>query len=395
MKVVWLCSYPISLLNNIPVTYSKKSTHYPSWIVNLSEAMIKYGEGVNLELHIVSETPYISKSFFLEQDNIKFHIIRSASAVPFLLRGFPDFFPFDVLTSFHYNKKKLLSEIDKIRPDIIHSHGTEYSYSLTAIFSNILSVISIQGIVAELIKYNFNLRYFITKYLEKRTIRKGKHFIAKSPFAERYIRALNTNAMIYELENPVNEKFFNTKRNKKGKFILFVGSIIREKGIEVLLKAMEAVPNVHLKIIGSGKPEYIKCLNINAFEYGIHNRIEFLGQLNNLDIIAELENASILVLPSFIETSPNVIAEAMCAGVPVIGTNIGGIPYFIQDGQTGFLIPPNNSQELASKINLLINDSDLMDIMGRKGQLMAINRFHPTLAAKKIISIYNDILRVD
>ena len=366
MKVVWLCQYPIELLHNIPSVYRDKKSHPSTWIVNLSNGIVK--NNPNIELHIITETTYIKKSFIIEQNGIIFHIIRSGSSIPFLLRGYPKYLPLDVILKFYFNKIRMLNEVRKINPDIIHSHGTEFAYSLTAVKSGYPTIISIQGIISKLVKYNINFRYDKIKQLEINTIKDGKYFIAKTPFAGDFIKSVNPGAQIFNIENPVNELFFTVKRKIIQRKVLFVGSIIKEKGIEDLIDAFKFVVNAELIIIGTGKPSYVNYLKEKIFEANIERNIKWLGYRGSIEIAEEFETTTMLVLPSYMETSPNVIAEAMSAGVPVIGTKVGGIPYMIEDGKNGFLVEPQNHLQLSEKINIILNDNTLISEMGKRNK---------------------------
>jgi len=94
-------------------------------------------------------------------------------------------------------------------------------------------------------------------------------------------------------------------------------------------------------------------------------RVKFIGMVSPEKIYDYLEQAKILILPSFYEGLPNVILEAMSVGVPVIATRVGGIPDVVKDGETGLLVEPGRVDELAISIRRLIEDDDLRGKMSK------------------------------
>ncbi len=84
-------------------------------------------------------------------------------------------------------------------------------------------------------------------------------------------------------------------------------------------------------------------------ENGMENQIELLGRLNPDQIITEMKQARVFVLPSHMDNSPNSLAEAMILGMPCIASNAGGIPSMVQDNKDGLLYPHNDIQALAEK----------------------------------------------
>jgi glycosyltransferase involved in cell wall biosynthesis len=100
--------------------------------------------------------------------------------------------------------------------------------------------------------------------------------------------------------------------------------------------------------------------------------------------------ADILVLPTITEDEGFgiVLLEAMANGIPVVGSNIGGIPEVIVDGETGFLFEPSNYLDLAEKINILLNNKLLRQKMGQKGQELVKTQFSWTKIASQVKEIY-------
>ena len=92
-------------------------------------------------------------------------------------------------------------------------------------------------------------------------------------------------------------------------------------------------------------------------------KVLFLGGVNHENIPELMSAADIFVLPSLSEGFPLVLVEAMASGLPVIATNVGGLPEIVKEGETGFLVPSQDSKQLAQRIIRLIGDNELRQTM--------------------------------
>jgi glycosyltransferase involved in cell wall biosynthesis len=151
----------------------------------------------------------------------------------------------------------------------------------------------------------------------------------------------------------------DTKKNYNQKIILFIGIDFERKGGYILLEAFKKVKNTikdaRLIIIGSN-PE----VDINGVEVKGFVSHECKEQFYN--------TSSVFAMPSISEPFGLVFLEAMAHKIPCIGTNVAAIPEIIINGETGFLIEPNNPDQLAEKLILLLNDENLMQKMGEAGK---------------------------
>lgn len=132
--------------------------------------------------------------------------------------------------------------------------------------------------------------------------------------------------------------------------------------------------------------EEIKCLSITE-------HVEFQGRISQSALMQELAAATVFVLPSYQENAPMVIAEAMAVGVPVIASRLCGIPDMVQDGRTGYLIEPDDIEDIANKIVSLLSDDRLRAKMGDAAKEVAYETYHAAAIAEATLDIYGDIIR--
>jgi glycosyltransferase involved in cell wall biosynthesis len=139
--------------------------------------------------------------------------------------------------------------------------------------------------------------------------------------------------------------------------ILFVGKLRKYKGVEYLIRAIHDLPNVGLRIVGSG--EELNNLKQLTKKLRIDSRVTFLGYVPNEHLAIEYKNADFFVLPSIdgSEAFGIVQAEAMSYGLPVINTDLpSSVPFVSLNGVTGITIPPSNPVALASAIKKLCDE---------------------------------------
>ena len=111
------------------------------------------------------------------------------------------------------------------------------------------------------------------------------------------------------------------------------------------------------------------------------------------DAMQILKSSSVVVVPSRMESLPTTVKEAFFLNVPVIGTNIGGIPELIIDNETGILIPPDNPEKLAQAVNELLSDKQKAQKLAANGNIFVKNNMTWDVILPKFIKFYEDLLK--
>lgn len=144
--------------------------------------------------------------------------------------------------------------------------------------------------------------------------------------------------------------FSNSNPNEEVKNILAVARLAEEKDLPVLFKALSFLTKTNedflCQIIGTGDPDQYKD---QLLDLGLTKKVAFLGATPKYEIAQKMRAADVLVISSFIENSPCVIGEALCTGLPVVSTNVGGIPELL-DESNGILVPPREPETLAKAL---------------------------------------------
>lgn len=163
-----------------------------------------------------------------------------------------------------------------------------------------------------------------------------------------------------------------------------------EKGLEFLIHAVKLLLNqgqeLQLRVAGDGpkKQELIRLTD----ELELSDRVQFLGFLDEDRIICELQECDLFVLPSFVEGLPVSAMEAMAIGVPVIATNIAGTSELVENGRTGLLVRPSDSQALSDAILRMISDYDFRLTVAELGRKKVINEFDMAKESQKLNTLF-------
>lgn len=167
-----------------------------------------------------------------------------------------------------------------------------------------------------------------------------------------------------------------------GDTIMYTGVLIPRKGVHFLLEAFDRVqqefPAAVLWIVGKAQnPDYAARLKQQARKLGLNGRVIFRDHLPQRQLAEYMAKAEVFVLPSESEGLGRVVFEAMAAGIPVIGSEVGGIPEMVENGITGFLVPPKDVTGLAEKLRWILAHPEEARQMGRRGRESA-RRFFST-----------------
>jgi len=184
-----------------------------------------------------------------------------------------------------------------------------------------------------------------------------------------------------------NLMYPDTKRRRRDKgYVLYVGRLSHEKGVDVLLKAWKSIQNVPLKIIGDGP------LSTSLKEYARANHlspVEFLDYVDDSVFEEALQGAKFLVVSSrCYENFPRIVAEAFSFGIPVLASRLGSLSEIIDDQETGFLFESGHPEDLAQKAMRLINDEHQLAKMSQKARSVFEEKFSSEVNYRLLMEIY-------
>jgi len=174
--------------------------------------------------------------------------------------------------------------------------------------------------------------------------------------------------------------------------ILFSGRIVRTKGLDLLLEALSYVREKFTLIVAGDGPD-LERSQVLCRQLGLDDTVRFVGWCDPDSHAGNYRQASLLVVPSvWPEPFGMVGIEAMSYGKPVVAFNVGGIPEWLEDGATGFLVKPYDVKEMAEKINYLLEHPDVAHQMGMRGRTRVEQEFNRETHITRLLEIYKEVM---
>lgn len=216
--------------------------------------------------------------------------------------------------------------------------------------------------------------------------------IVPSEFMERLCRQHGIRNVI-ALSNGIDLKRFRPGRRtawKKNTVALYVGRLVKEKNLDVVIKAArhveKRIPNIHFVIVGGGPAsDYYKELTT---KYRVGHLFTFAGFIDMKDVASYYHDADIFVFPSVFETQGLVGLEAMATGLPVAGARALAIPDFVKEGYNGYLFSPKDVKGCTAAILKTVSDRKRL----RKGAIETARKHSLEECTDALVRVYSDVL---
>lgn len=336
----------------------------------------------DIDLHIITLG---NKNKSIQKDNLNIHTVKKW---------------FHHILSIPISILLLRRKILKIDPDIVHAQLTVAPYStVAALVRNRYPVLlTVHGTATRDTEYLSGFIFILFKLVhkpnERYVVSKIPNIIIVAPQVKDIIDGM-TFSKIHVIPNGIEFEDIQNIQPKSIKHpsILYVGGLRKIKGIDILLKAIpiikEKVPTVHVYIAGSGLQEN-ELKNI-VKELNMEENVEFLGFISERDKYAYYKSTDVCVFPSRQDYGPIVLPEAMACGKPIVASNVGGIPFMVENGKTGLLFESENVEDLAEKIVTLLKDEKLRRKMGEAGK-EKVKEFTWDKIAEQTVETYKEIL---
>jgi glycosyltransferase involved in cell wall biosynthesis len=340
LKVAWISEYPLEWLDDAPEPIRRLPKQHPAtWMPVLAEEFRNLPE---IELHVFVLRKGIDRDISFERRGVRFHVLK----VPGRVRA-PSLFWVDTIL--------LRRGLARVRPDLVHAWGTERGAALVASRLNYPYVVTIQGLLTwyrELIPFDTHDKF--ATFLEGVSLRRARFVTTESAFAVRYLQKGYPRLSVIQAEHAPNWLFHRVGRQPQTNPVRFicVGTPNFRKGSDLLLLALNQLVSefqFELIIVGGDGGKFVAALKPKLLPE-FWRRIRFLGNLPPAEVAQELAMATIKVLPTRADTSPNAVKEAAVVGVPVVASTIGGIPDYIYPGQNGILFDSGNLAALAQAL---------------------------------------------
>ena len=318
-----------------------------------------------------------------------------------------------------------LSVVEKVKPDIIHIHGTEMPFGLVQKHTKIPVVYSIQGnINVYTYKYfdgipksylrkivisnkAFSINSYLVNYfrfkkmanIEYKILQEAKYIIGRTQWDYRITRILAPKS-IYFLGNEILRNAFYQNHWSQPwletiKLFTTNGQSLY-KGIETVIKTSFLLESINFNhkwhVAGIGLKDSLVKTACKRLNIDLPKSLVFLGIINEEKLVEEIQISHLYVMPSHIENSPNNLCEAQILGIPVISTFAGGVGSLINDNVSGTLVQNGDPYVLAGTIIDVMNNYEKAIKMARVARKNALVRHNSETIASELLYVYNAII---
>lgn len=310
MRALWICGLPLAVQRLALQNEDHGAQAAWSWI------LAHLPPPADIDLHIACLWPGGTRRKDFDFEGAHFHLLpcpRRARALLLFQRDTAFFRPL----------------FEELRPEIVHGWGTEDSYGLVARrLAPVRHLIGIQGLInAYRARLPMERRTMLTAFTERLTLRRARWVVAESEYSVRVARPFCPRADIAVVEHPLRREFLEAEpADGSAKTVLFVGSVSERKGISDALRAFaEGAPaEWQLHVIGSGTAPEEAAMRELARQLGIDARFRHDGGLPASEIVRQMQQSSVFLLPTRIDTGPTALKEALTLGLwPVCYDNSG------------------------------------------------------------------------
>jgi glycosyltransferase involved in cell wall biosynthesis len=248
----------------------------------------------------------------------------------------------------------------RLRPDFVHAWGNERGAGLVASRLGWPYLVTIQGLFRwyrEALPGQAGTR--LPAWAEKVSLSRARHATTESNFSAAYLRQRHPTLTVHQAEHAPNPIFAKIERTPAQRPIRFVtnGTVGLRKGTDLFLRALAPLlekVDFEALVIGTPNQAFLEPLRASLPEK-LWPRVTFKADLSPDEVAQELKRATIFVLPTRADTSPNAVKEAAVAGVPVVASEAGGVPDYIQHGKNGFVFPIGDLTGLIAAIEAARN----------------------------------------
>lgn len=340
MTVAWISDYPIEWMADPPPELQGAPRPHPmTWMPVLLEELQKRAE---LKLHVVVLRKTVPRDFEFQRGGVVFHVLKTHAGL-----RMPSLFWMDTVL--------IRRALKRLNPDLVHAWGTERGAALVASRLEWPSVVTMQGLLSwyeELVPPNWYER--VAARVERVSLRRAKVVTTESSFAVNYLRQRYPRLQVRQAEHAPNWLFHRLERRPQTAPVRFiaVGTVDYRKGSDLLLRALGRLVSelrFELRVVGAPNAALLAALH-SELPAALWERIQFKTHLSPAQVAEELATATISVLPTRADTSPNAVKEAVVAGVPVVATRVGGVVDYVVHDENGLLVDSEDLDGLTAAL---------------------------------------------
>jgi glycosyltransferase involved in cell wall biosynthesis len=414
MKVLWFSNTPA----NADEYFNSELKGKGNWLKSLDQ-FLKF----HVDLHVAF---YEKFDKFFEHEGTHYYPINPdrSNVKKFLTR-------FNYQITDKEDLSKYLEIINRIKPDIIHIHGTEAPYICIIPYTNIPVVVSIQGNLTVIMHKYFSgiekhylkekIRkmnklsdflfpqsfYFGYKLFEKNQLREIRdlkfvnYVMGRTAWDRRITRILAPNSKYFHEDRILRPLFYNEKWAPHSRDRIIIFSTIDNvfyKGFETMCMSLNNLLSLGINyewhVAGIDWDDLIVKIVKKKLKNNYPSRgLVLLGKLKEKTLIENLKSSDIYVMTSHIENNANSLCEAMILGMPCISTFVGGIGSLLKDGEEGLLIQNGDPWAMAGAILEMTNNKERAIKLGENARKVALKRHDKERIVLDLVKSYEEVIK--
>lgn len=285
------------------------------------------------------------------------------------------------------------------KPDLVHIHssfGASFYRKLPYIYLAVLFRIPVINHIhgSELTGFYWDISPIFQR-IKRNTFQKcSKIIVLSNEWKERFSGIMPKEKM-YVIENYSVLNGRGASSDNAGKTVLFMGFLNKLKGCldipPIIASVKDSIKDVVFVLAGSGNEEDTQAILSLVKDFDIEKNIMFPGWVRNEEKRSLLNKASLYFLPSYTEGMPMSILEAMGYGMPIVSTNVGGIPQLVKNDYNGYLCEPGDVESMATAIIEILQDEEKRKRMGEASAAIVAERFSLKQHIDKLTEIYEGL----
>jgi len=350
----------------------------------------------DVELHVVSCNRAVGRSFVEKRGSITVHWLATGRRLYGVRAATIDAW-------------RVREVYDQLAPDVIHAqHFGEYAIAARSTSRMVLTIHGLEALVPHMRDTSHfrgavgRYRRWITEWLARQGITRASAVIDTSGgYVTRSVGTWLDGKPIYGVANPVSQDFFSLGEQHRSvagaPLILWCGSISERKNVAGLVQAFAHIvprlPEARLTLVGgvADSTYFDRVLHVIA-EAGIEGKVKATGPIPQEQLLQAYQEAAVVAMPSIEETAPMALAQAMAAGKAVVASRVGGIPWMVEDGVTGYLVDAGDTEALADRMCDLLLDQARRERMGLAARKRAMSLFAADAVAAQTAQVYYEVV---
>lgn len=348
LRVLWISDFPIEWLPEAPEEIRALPRQHPLTWLRVLEREMAGDPGVELHIAVLRKNVARDTTFTLP-GGTTIHVLKIMGGIR-------------APTLFCADSIRLRPLVKRLQPGVVHAWGTERGAVLVAGRLGIPYLATVQGLMswyAETVPVNRHERF--AAVLEKWSLPKAPLVSGESLATVDYLRRHYPRQQVLHIEHSPAPHFYKIQRQPRTSppRLLFVGSLNFRKGGDLLLAALERLaPRASFELVVVGYVEgEVQATWERLASGALAGRMVEKRGLPPDKVAEELAQATLLVFPTRADTGPIAVKEAAVAGVPVVGSRVGGIPDYVTDGANGILVETNDVASLENGITRALADA--------------------------------------